>query len=100
MIKLYTSSVAAAFSGFTVVFSVSFGKHLLFCLYQDIQGQVPSHLLRLKVEVEQNRVAAIIEDCRAELDREMQVLSDTCTSEQVIQEHRVRFGIYLYIYSY
>ncbi|TNM94661.1 hypothetical protein fugu_017420 [Takifugu bimaculatus] len=60
-------------------------------LWKDIQGQVPSHMLRLKVELEQNRVAAVIEDCRAELDREMNVLSDTCTSEQVIQEHRTYF---------
>lgn len=44
------------------------------------------------MEVEQARVAVIIEDCRAELDREMQLLSDTCSSEHVIQEHRVRFG--------
>lgn len=61
------------------------------CFPQDIQGEVPSHLLRLKVEVEQNRVAVIIEDYRAELDREMQALSGTCTSEQVIKEHRVSF---------
>ena len=45
--------------------------------------------------MEQNRVAVILEDCRAELDREMQVLSDTCTSDQVIREHRVRFGFIL-----
>lgn len=50
-------------------------------------------MLRLKVELEQNRVAVVVEDCRAELDREMKVLSDTCTSEQVIHEHRVRFRI-------
>lgn len=56
---------------------------------QDIQGEVPTHLLRLKVEVEQNQVAVIIEECRAELDREMQSLSATCTSERVIKEHRV-----------
>lgn len=59
---------------------------------QDIQGEVPSHLLRLKVEVERSRVAVIIQDCRAELDREMQALSGTCTSERVIKEHRVSLG--------
>lgn len=56
---------------------------------QDIQGEVPTHLLHLKVEVEQNQVAEIIEECRAELDREMQLLSASCTSERVIKEHRV-----------
>lgn len=48
-----------------------------------------SHLLHLKVEVEQSRVAVILQDCRAELDREMRALSGTCTSERVIKEHRV-----------
>ena len=64
---------------------------------QDIQGEVPSHLLRLKVEVERRRVVVILQDCRAELDREMQALSGTCTSERVIKEHRVslRFGRHL-----
>lgn len=61
-------------------------------LSQDIQGEVPSHLLRLKVEVERSRVAVILQDCRAELDREMHVLSGTCTSERVIKEHRVSPG--------
>ncbi|XP_040920912.1 nesprin-1-like [Toxotes jaculatrix] len=59
--------------------------------WKDIQGEVPSHLLRLKVEVEQSRVAVILQDCRAELDREMQALSGTCTSERVIKEHRTFF---------
>lgn len=58
-------------------------------LPQDVQGEAPSHLLRLKVEVERNRVAVILQDCRAELDREMRALSGTCTSERVIKEHRV-----------
>lgn len=49
-------------------------------------------MIRLKVDVEQNRVADILEDIRAELDREMQSLSDTYTSEQVIKEHRVSHG--------
>lgn len=53
---------------------------------------MPSHLLRLKVEVERSRVAVIIQDCRAELGREMQALSGTCTSERVIKEHRVSLG--------
>lgn len=60
-------------------------------LPQDIQSEIPSHLLRLKVEVEQNRVAAILADCRGELDREMRALSGTCTSERVLKEHRVGF---------
>lgn len=59
---------------------------------QDIQSEVPSHLLRLKVEVEWSRVAVIIKDCRSELDREMHALSGTCTSERVIKEHRVSLG--------
>lgn len=56
---------------------------------QDIQSEVPSHLLRLKVDVERSRVAMIIQDSRAELNREMQALSATCTSERVIKEHIV-----------
>ncbi|XP_067337447.1 nesprin-1 isoform X16 [Channa argus] len=59
--------------------------------WKDIQGEVPSHLLHLKVEVEGKRVAMILQDCRAELDREMQALSGTCTSERVIKEHRTFF---------
>ncbi|XP_076011028.1 nesprin-1-like [Genypterus blacodes] len=59
--------------------------------WKDIQGEVPSHLLCLKVEVERSHVAVILQDCRAELDREMQVLSGTCTSERVIKEHRTFF---------
>lgn len=82
-----------------VLHSISYLRCLLYSVSslsftQDIQGEVPSHLLRLKVEVEQSRVAVIIQDCRAELDREMRALSGTCTSERVIKEHRVslRFG--------
>lgn len=56
---------------------------------QDVQGEVPSHLLHLKVEVERSQIDVIIQDCRTELDREMQALSGTCTSERVIKEHRV-----------
>lgn len=48
--------------------------------------------MRLKVEVERNRVGVILQDCQAELDREMQVLSGTYTSERVIKEHRVSWG--------
>nr|XP_019953051.1 PREDICTED: nesprin-1-like [Paralichthys olivaceus] len=59
--------------------------------WKDIQGEVPSHLLRLKVEVEHSRVAVILQDCRAELDREMRAVSGTCTSERVIREHRTFF---------
>lgn len=43
MIKLYTSSVAAAFSGFAVVFSVSFGKHLIFVFTRT--SRVKFHLI-------------------------------------------------------
>lgn len=57
-----------------------------------MQSEVPSHLLRLKVDVERSRVAVILQDCRAELHREMQALSGTCTSERVIKEHRVSLG--------
>lgn len=67
--------------------------HLFLCLVlQDIQAQGPPHLLRLKVDLEQSRVAVILQDCRAELDREMRALSSTCSSELVIQEHRVSPG--------
>ncbi|CAB1447009.1 unnamed protein product [Pleuronectes platessa] len=59
--------------------------------WKDIQGEVPSHLLRLKVEVEHSRLAVILQDCRAELDREVRALSGTCTSERVIREHRTFF---------
>ncbi|KAM4529485.1 nesprin-1 isoform 3-T3 [Fundulus diaphanus] len=59
--------------------------------WKDLQTEVPSHLLRLKVDVERNRVALILQDCRAELEREMQALSGTCTSERVIREHRTFF---------
>lgn len=63
------------------------------CFYQDLQTEVPSHLLRLKVDVERSRVALILQDCRAELEREIQALSGTCTSERVIKEHRVSPGV-------
>ncbi|XP_061758137.1 nesprin-1-like [Nerophis ophidion] len=58
---------------------------------QDIQGEVPSHLLRLKVEVEQSRVEAVLQDCKTELHREIQALSYTSTSEHVVKEHRAFF---------
>lgn len=60
-------------------------------LWKDMQSEVPSHLLRLKVDVERSRVAVILQDCRAELHREMEALSGTCTSERVIKEHRTFF---------
>nr|XP_029132983.1 nesprin-1-like [Labrus bergylta] len=59
--------------------------------WKDIQAEVPSHLLRLKVGVERSRVCVIIQDCRVELDREVHALSGTCTSERVIKEHRTFF---------
>lgn len=59
---------------------------------KDIQSEIPSHLLRLKVEGEQNRVSAVLADCTGELEREMRALSGTCTSEQVLKEHRVGFS--------
>lgn len=65
---------------------------MLYVLTQDIQGEVPSHLFHLKVEVEQSRVVVILQDCRAELEREIRALSGTCTSEHVIKEHRVSTG--------
>ena len=55
---------------------------------------MPSHLVRLKVEVEQRRVALVLQDCRLELSREMEALSGTCTSERVVKEHRVRTGAF------
>ncbi|CAL8318022.1 unnamed protein product, partial [Boreogadus saida] len=60
--------------------------------WKDVQGEVPSHLVRLKVEVEQRRVALVLQDCRLELSREMEALSGTCTSERVIKEHRAYFA--------
>ncbi|CAM9192469.1 unnamed protein product, partial [Lampetra planeri] len=59
--------------------------------WKDIQAQGPPHLLRLKVDLEQSRVAVILHECRAELDREMRALSSTCSSELVIKEHRTFF---------
>ncbi|XP_037541085.1 nesprin-1 [Nematolebias whitei] len=59
--------------------------------WKDLQAEVPSHLLHLKVDVERNRVALILRDCREELDREIQALSGTCTSERVIKEHNTFF---------
>lgn len=70
---------------------------------QDLQAEVPSHLLHLKVDVERKWVAVILQDCRAELDREMQALAGTCTSERVIKEHKVSPNIWskqiIYIYK-
>lgn len=79
---------------FCLLYSVSYPRFCLIlpALSQDIQGEVPSHLLRLKVEVERSKVAVILQDCRTELDREMHALSATCTSERVIKEHRVSPG--------
>ncbi|XP_061126959.1 nesprin-1-like [Syngnathus typhle] len=59
--------------------------------WKDIQGEVPSHLLRLKVEVEQYPIDVVLQECRSELDRELHILSGSSSSDHVIQEHRMFF---------
>lgn len=61
----------------------------VYVVSQAIQGEVPSHLLRLKVAVEQCQIDVVLQECRSELDRELHLLSDSSTSEHVIEERRV-----------
>uniref|UniRef100_A0A8K9XYB1 Spectrin repeat containing nuclear envelope protein 1 n=1 Tax=Oncorhynchus mykiss TaxID=8022 RepID=A0A8K9XYB1_ONCMY len=58
--------------------------------WKDIQMEAPFHLQRLKVEAERGRAGAVLQECRAELAREIQALTTT-GSETVIREHRAFF---------
>lgn len=58
------------------------------CGVQDLQSEVPYHLLRLKVEVEENKFHGTVEDCRAELARQQELMSKE-NSEKIIREHKV-----------
>lgn len=59
------------------------------CFLQDVQTEVPSHLLHLKGELEKSRLMVSVQECQAELARENRsVLS--MGSERLIKEHRVR----------
>lgn len=61
---------------------------LLFVIYQDIQTDSPFHLLRLKVEVEKDKLMMLLQDCQAELIRENRHLP-SMGSERLVKEHRV-----------
>lgn len=56
---------------------------------QDVQTEIPSHLLHLKVELEKSRLMASVQECQAELARENRSLP-SMGSERLIKEHRVR----------
>lgn len=57
---------------------------------QDLQGEAPYHLLHLKIAAEKNRFLASVEECRAELNRETNLVPQE-GSEKIIKEHRVGF---------
>ncbi|KAF6114471.1 hypothetical protein HJG60_010466 [Phyllostomus discolor] len=59
--------------------------------WKDLQGEVPYHLLRLKIDVEKNRFLACVEECRAELARETKLVPQE-GSEKIIKEHRIFFS--------
>lgn len=58
---------------------------------QDLQTEVPYHLLQLKVEVERGRLMSSLQECQAELARENRSVPGV-GSERLIREHRVRLG--------
>lgn len=60
----------------------------LFAIYQDIQTDAPFHLMRLKVEVEKDKLMGLLQDCQAELTRENRHLP-SMGSERLVKEHRV-----------
>lgn len=62
---------------------------LLFVISQDIQTDAPFHLLRLKVEVENNKLMVVLQECQVEVMRENRHLANM-GSERLIREHRVR----------
>lgn len=77
----------------------------LFVVYQDIQTDSPFHLLRLKVDVEKDKLMVLLQDCQAELIRENRHLP-SMGSERLVKEHRVNmeWGLHLlrahYNYNY
>lgn len=66
-------------------------KYPCFCP-QDVQTEIPYHLLHLKVEVERNRLMASLQECEAELARENRSLPGM-GSERLVKEHRVRASL-------
>lgn len=59
------------------------------CFLQDVQTEIPYHLLQLKVELEKSRLMTSLQECQAELARENRSLP-SMGSERLIKEHRVR----------
>lgn len=60
----------------------------LFVIYQDIQTDSPFHLLRLKVDVEKDKLMVLLQDCQTELVRENRHLP-SMGSERLVKDHRV-----------
>lgn len=60
----------------------------LFVICQDIQTESPFHLLRLKVDMEKDKLMVLLQDCQAELIRENRHLP-SMGSERLVKEHRV-----------
>ncbi|RXN33841.1 nesprin-1 isoform X3 [Labeo rohita] len=58
--------------------------------WKDVQTEIPSHLLHLKVELEKSRLMASVQECQAELARENRSLP-SMGSERLIKEHRMFF---------
>uniref|UniRef100_A0A672NAB1 Nesprin-1-like n=1 Tax=Sinocyclocheilus grahami TaxID=75366 RepID=A0A672NAB1_SINGR len=58
--------------------------------WKDVQTEIPSHLLHLKVELEKCRLKASVQECQAELARENRSLP-SMGSERLIKEHRMFF---------
>uniref|UniRef100_A0A673K6M2 Calponin-homology (CH) domain-containing protein n=1 Tax=Sinocyclocheilus rhinocerous TaxID=307959 RepID=A0A673K6M2_9TELE len=58
--------------------------------WKDVQTEVPSHLLHLKVELEKSRLMASVQECQAEVARENRSLP-SMGSERLIKEHRMFF---------
>lgn len=59
-----------------------------FVIYQDIQTDSPFHILRLKVDIEKDKLMVLLQDCQAELIRENRHLP-SMGSERLVKEHRV-----------
>nr|XP_013006519.1 LOW QUALITY PROTEIN: nesprin-1-like [Cavia porcellus] len=59
--------------------------------WKDLQGEAPYHLLHLKIAAEKNRFLASVEECRAELNRETNLVPQE-GSEKIIKEHRIFFS--------
>uniref|UniRef100_A0A8C2F311 Calponin-homology (CH) domain-containing protein n=1 Tax=Cyprinus carpio TaxID=7962 RepID=A0A8C2F311_CYPCA len=58
--------------------------------WKDVQTEIPSHLLHLKVELEKSRLMASVQECQAELARENRSLP-SMGSERLIKERRMFF---------